>query len=55
MGIIHETLRRVKDENLVPWLRLDKAKLEGEFLEFPNREDIPIDVQESLIVELYSK
>lgn len=55
LAIIHETLRRIKDENLVPWLRLNKAKLQGEFLDMPSRQDIPIEVQESLIVELYSK
>jgi small subunit ribosomal protein S4 len=55
MPLIHETLRRIKDDVLVPWLRLDKAKMEGEFLDLPNRQDIPIEVQENLIVELYSK
>ncbi len=55
LGLIHESLRRIKDENLVPWLRLDKARLQGEFMDVPNRQDIPIEVQESLIVELYSK
>jgi len=55
MPIIHETMRRIKDDTLLPWLRIDKAKLEGELLELPNRQDIPIEVQESLIVELYSK
>lgn len=55
LALIHETLRRIKDDVLVPWLRLDKAKMEGEFLDLPARQDIPIDVQENLIVELYSK
>lgn len=56
LAAIHETMRRVKDEGIPPWLRLDKAKMEGEFLELPNRQDIPIEnIQESLIVELYSK
>ncbi|RMG60916.1 MAG: 30S ribosomal protein S4 [Calditrichaeota bacterium] len=55
LNIIHEAMRRVTDETMLPWLRLDKAKMEGEFLDYPNREDIPIDVQENLIVELYSK
>jgi len=27
----------------------------GKFLDFPKREDIPVNVQESMIVELYSK
>lgn len=55
LSVIHESLRRVKDDSLQPWLRLDKAKMEGEFMDVPNRPDIPIEVQESLIVELYSK
>jgi len=55
LGAIHEAMRRIKDDVLMPWLRLDKAKMEGEFLDLPNRQDIPIDVQENLIVELYSK
>ncbi|RMF60781.1 MAG: 30S ribosomal protein S4 [Calditrichaeota bacterium] len=55
LGIIHEALKRTSDETLVPWLRVDKAKMEGEFLEKPARQDIPIEVQENLIVELYSK
>lgn len=55
LAMIHETMRRIKDDVMVPWLRLDKAKMEGEFLDLPNRQDIPIEVQENLIVELYSK
>jgi len=55
LGIIHEALRRITEDSMVPWLRVDKGKMEGEFLEKPARQDIPIEVQENLIVELYSK
>ncbi|MCB0288979.1 MAG: 30S ribosomal protein S4, partial [Calditrichaeota bacterium] len=55
MSAIHDSMRRLKDDALVPWLRVDKAKMEGEFVEKPARQDIPITVQENLIVELYSK
>ncbi len=55
LTVVHDSMRKMKDESLVPWLRVDKAKLEGEFLERPARQDMPIDVQENLIVELYSK
>jgi small subunit ribosomal protein S4 len=48
-------MKRMKDETLVPWLRLDKAKMVGEFIDMPSRQDIPINVQENLIIELYSK
>ena len=48
-------MRRVRDEEMYPWLQLDKAKMEGVFLNKPERADIPVQVQENLIVELYSK
>lgn len=37
------------------WLDVDRDKLEARVIELPNREDIDLDVEESLIVELYSK
>lgn len=37
------------------WLDCDKTKLTGRVVELPNREDIDLDVEEHLIVELYSK
>ena len=40
---------------MYPWLTLDKAQLTGEFLYAPQREEIPVNIQESMIVELYSK
>jgi small subunit ribosomal protein S4 len=38
-----------------PWLEVDRNKLQGKFLDYPNREDIPENIREQLIVELYSK
>lgn len=37
------------------WLDADKAKYTGKVTELPNREDIDLEVEEHLIVELYSK
>ena len=54
LDLIHQALREGRGAEL-PYLRLDKARLEGELLESPKREDIPILVREQLIVELYSK
>jgi small subunit ribosomal protein S4 len=53
--VVHESMKRVRDEDMYPWLTLDKAKMEGSFKDVPNRSDIPVQVQENLIVELYSK
>jgi len=54
LDVIHIALKESRGEELA-WLRLNKANLEGELLEIPKREDIPIPAQEQLIVELYSK
>lgn len=37
------------------WLDWDGAKMEGKFMNYPEREDIPENIKEQLIVELYSK
>ena len=39
----------------VSWLALDEGTKTGRMLERPSREEIPLPVQEQLIVELYSK
>ncbi|MDR2886046.1 MAG: 30S ribosomal protein S4, partial [Rikenellaceae bacterium] len=38
-----------------PWLDWDGAALSGKFLSRPERADIPENIKEQLIVELYSK
>jgi small subunit ribosomal protein S4 len=37
------------------WLTLDEKAVEGTFLDYPEREQIPENINEQLIVELYSK
>ena len=38
-----------------PWLEWDRATMSGKFLHLPERTDIPENIKEQLIVELYSK
>ena len=38
-----------------PWLEWDKDEHRGKFLNFPERDVIPENIKEQLIVELYSK
>lgn len=54
LDAIHNSLRRTKD-SLFNWLTVDKATLSGTFMNLPEREDIPLNANEQLIVELYSK
>jgi len=55
LDLVHSALKEVGRGDEYPWLRLNKAALEGELLEIPKRADIPLPANEQLIVELYSK
>ena len=44
-----------KAANRYPWLEWDNASLSGKFVSVPGRDDIPENIKEQLIVELYSK
>lgn len=55
LDIIHDSIKRVREGRLVSYFSLDKAKLEGILLHIPERAEIPAEVREQLVVELYSK
>lgn len=55
LDIIHQALKDVSKGVDLDWLKLDKVKMEGQLLEVPTRTQIPVLVQEQMIVELYSK
>ncbi len=54
LEIIHSSLRKVKDDTY-NWLSVDKANLKGTLMQIPDREEVQLNVNEQLIVELYSK
>lgn len=55
LELIHSSMKRMKDTAMLPWLSLDKASMTGTFLQIPERADVPLNANEQLIVELYSK
>lgn len=55
LDAIHSSIKRIKEGSQYPWLQLDKANLQGVFLEEPNINDIPVTFNANLVVELYSK
>jgi small subunit ribosomal protein S4 len=55
LDVIHSSMKRMKDASMFSWLTLDKATMTGTFLTVPERADIPLNANEQLIVELYSK
>jgi small subunit ribosomal protein S4 len=54
LDAIHNSLKRVK-ESTYNWLTIDKASLSGTFVQVPEREDVPLNANEQLVIELYSK
>ncbi len=44
-----------KGTNKYSWLEWEEEKLVGKFMNYPEREEIPENIKEQLIVELYSK
>ncbi|MBC8174652.1 MAG: 30S ribosomal protein S4 [Candidatus Marinimicrobia bacterium] len=55
LTVIHDSLKRIKGDLDLPWLKLDKATLTGTFLQIPERDQIKEKFTEQLVVELYSK
>ena len=55
MDLFQDSLRKVQGDNPMPWLQIDKAKLTGEFISAPDRDEITEPLNEQLVVELYSK
>ena len=53
---IQEAVKLSQDMDLVPqWMDVDTSKLQGTMKALPDRDDLPPDINEQLIVELYSK
>jgi small subunit ribosomal protein S4 len=52
---IQESLGLVAQSGAASWVSVDAGKLEGTFKQVPDRDDIGGDINESLIVELYSR
>lgn len=52
---IQNAIALAEQYGFVDWIEVDTNALKGVFKRFPDREDLPADINESLIVELYSK
>ena len=52
---IKSALDAAKQRGFSEWLSVDVSKMEGTFKQVPERSELPSDINEQLIVELYSK
>jgi small subunit ribosomal protein S4 len=53
LEVIQENVERQRRN--FTWLDFDRDEMKGKFLHLPDRQDIPENIDEQLIVELYSK
>lgn len=54
LEVISEALSRF-NHSKYPWIEWEQSAMNGKFLHLPERADIPENIKEQLIVELYSK
>ena len=53
---VKESITLSQEMDLVAvWMEVSNEKMEGTYKAYPDRNDLPADINESLIVELYSK
>ena len=55
LDIILDAIKMVKGDLNVSWLSLDKTKMAGTFVNYPERQEIDLTVNEQLVVEYYSR
>lgn len=55
LDVVRNAVGQKSDLRKFPWLEFNADKMEGVFLTYPERENIPEKINEQLIVELYSK
>ncbi|WP_038053282.1 30S ribosomal protein S4 [Thioalkalivibrio sp. ALJ1] len=52
---IQDSMTLAEQSGFPSWIEVDTSKFEGKFKAVPDRSDLPADINESLVVELYSK
>jgi small subunit ribosomal protein S4 len=52
---VQSALQLASQRSPIDWVEVDPGKLEGVFKRTPDREELPSEINENLIVELYSK
>lgn len=54
-GRIIDALKQAEDKGWAEWVEVDAKKMAGEYKRVPDRDELPSDINEQLVVELYSK
>lgn len=52
---IMDALKQAEEKGWAEWVQVDAKKMEGEYKRVPDCDELPSDINEQLVVELYSK
>ena len=52
---VQSALELAEQRGFVDWIEVDAKKMQGVFKARPERSDLPAEINEHLVVELYSK
>ena len=55
LDIVLDAIKMIKGDLNVSWLSLDKAKMVGTFVNYPERQEVDMTINEQLVVEYYSR
>jgi len=55
MHIIQSNIEATLQRGIPPWVEVDAEKMTGKLLRMPTKEEIALPVEESLVIELYSR
>jgi len=55
LEVVQEAMKRFGRRGEPTWLSLDKARMAGQVVQAPARSDVDLEINEQLIVELYSR
>ena len=55
LDIVLDAMKMIKGDLNVSWLSLDKAKMVGTFVNYPERQEVDMTINEQLVVEYYSR
>lgn len=55
LEVIRDAMKRFGRRGEPSWLSLDKVKMAGQVVQAPSRSDVDLEINEQLIVELYSR
>jgi len=55
MHVVQSNLEAAMQRGVVPWVEVDAEKMTGKLLRLPTKEEVALPVEETMVIELYSR